>query len=203
MVERLASKRSVQHPLYSSLPYRPSQRSVSSLELSKGNSAPWTTGTSVRSAISVTRSACWVSSFTHWSPLTMVMPRTSNLSDCRKTRMACWSLVPGPRASWSTMTLIFWAAAEAERPRASRHANTSCHIHLPIDLSKFRSQLKISNFQPALEPKLEGKLNQARVIYSLSNRPKAAARSSVVRGHIQLWVIKEIEELGAEFQVRT
>src|SRR5258705_9413764 len=130
MVEQLASKRSVQHHLYSSLPYRPSQRSVSSLELSKGNSAPWTTGTSVRSAISVTRSACWVSSFTHWSPLKVVMPRTSNLSDCRKTKMACWSLVPGPRASWSTIILILWAAAVFPTRATSRH--TIFHTHRSI-----------------------------------------------------------------------
>src|SRR5579862_4242567 len=49
------------------------------------------------------------------------MPRTSNLSDCRNTRMACWSLVPGPRASWSTMILIFWAAAVVPRRATSRH----------------------------------------------------------------------------------
>src|SRR5512146_89820 len=35
------------------------------------------------------------------------MPSTSNLSDCRKTSMDCRSVVAGPRASWSTMTLIF------------------------------------------------------------------------------------------------
>ena len=39
-VERLALNLSVQQPLYSNLPYSASQRSVSSLELSNGNSAP-------------------------------------------------------------------------------------------------------------------------------------------------------------------
>src|SRR2546426_4096881 len=161
MVERFALNLSVQHPLYSSFPYRASQRSLSSLELSKGNSAPWITGTSVRCAISNMRKVCWVSSFTHWSPLTVVMPRTSNLSDCRKTRMACWSLVPGPRASWSTMTLIFWADAEIERTRASRDVNVRFDTHQSIDFP-----------EEFIDRKFEGRLSQIWVAPVCSVCPK-------------------------------
>src|ERR1700730_6268253 len=155
------------------------------------------------------------------------MPSSSNLSDCRKTRMACWSLVPGPRASWSTMTLIFWPDVVVERPRTIRHANPSCQtqplIRSPQDLfTRRRCQgfgpagrvrapalCRIALLYRALETQLEGKLNQTRVVYSLGDYPEIG-RSSVrtctvlpTSGQVELWMVKEIEELRPEFQVRT
>src|SRR5207244_10945405 len=66
------------------------------------------------------------------------MPSTSNLSDCRKTRMACWSLVPGPRASWSTMTLIFWAEDDVIKATESARASAS------LGMQKFNCSLVAS-----------------------------------------------------------
>ena len=69
---------------------------------------------SVRPTISSMRSVCATSSSRHISPLTTVMPSVSTSGDCRKTRIDCWSVVAGPRASWSMMTFRFDCAVSGE-----------------------------------------------------------------------------------------
>src|ERR1700741_3016007 len=86
---------------------------MSSREFTGGKIAPGTTGISVRPIISSVRSVCATSSSRHWSPLTTVMPSTSVCGDCISRRIACWSVLPGPRASWSIITLRF-ACAETD-----------------------------------------------------------------------------------------
>src|ERR1700736_520656 len=111
------------------------------------------------------------------------MPRTSNLSDCRKTRIACWSLVPGPRASWSTMTLIFCPAAVSRKETVKRNAKTSLHkrsfIAPPESISPEKFEGRLSGTQSApsedrfpgsgLEIELERELNEARIVQRGAN----------------------------------
>lgn len=52
--------------------------------------------------------------------------------------MACWSLVPGPRASWSTMTLIFWAEDDVIKATESARASAS------LGMQKFNCSLVAS-----------------------------------------------------------
>src|SRR5690242_8967219 len=160
------------------------------------------TGTSVRPAISTMRRACLVSSFTHWSPLTVVTPSTSNLSDCKKTRIACWSLVPGPRASWSTITLIFWAAAGIERPKASKHASQSRHSLPPTFLPTRRCK---SSLRSRLELQLQGELNHPRIVHGLVDYAKRRRRRNVLHAAAaasqeELRVIEQVKELCSEIQ---
>src|SRR5712692_4283302 len=149
------------------------------------------------------RKVCWVSSFTHWLPLTVVMPSTSNLSDCRKTRMACWSLVPGPRASWSTMTLIFWAGAEATRAidsarvRASLSIDAFIFFHgtIPVSVRLHSNESKeesnrqtaqnqsahyLANSQFASEVEFQGELNHPWVVHRRVYYPEAGRLSYIL-----------------------
>src|SRR2546423_3153374 len=85
------------------------------------------------------------------------MPSTSNLSDCRKIRIDCISVVAGPRASWSTMTLIFCACSSlviaSVRTEISRTNKVRCFIVkypsqvLEIHLSEKKALVQSSSSQ--------------------------------------------------------
>ena len=59
--------------------------------------------------ISSMRRVCCISSSRHALPVTMVMPSTSTLGDCRKTIIAIWLEPPGPEPSWSMRIRRFWS----------------------------------------------------------------------------------------------
>src|SRR5581483_1303184 len=52
------------------------------------------------------------------------MPSGSTCGDCSSSRMAFWSVVAGPRASWSMIILRLDCAATVRLARTTKHNNT-------------------------------------------------------------------------------
>ena len=60
-----------------------------------------------------------------------------------------------------------------------------------------------SSNPPVLETKLNGKLNQARIVDCRCNYTEIGRRVSITPGQSELRVIEQIEELSPEIQIRT
>src|ERR1700730_7129796 len=127
------------------------------------------------------------------SPQAVVIPRIFNSGLRRARAIANASSMSSPM-SVSRMT---FAGLTAEGFVAAGGADTeidNMKTSNPADRRLMRLNI--------LETKFEGELNQTRIVHGLRNLPKVGG-SDVLPWQVKLCMIKQIEELGPEFQVRT